>query len=221
MKKFLWCLLIIVAVAAIAYFVAYPLLFRYAEENHPDVLEKLGIAAEEKKEEEVPLMQYGENNAQIEIKEGWVEPEKIVYNPRAVPSVEKDFYALNFPAFQYVQEGNGELNRDMERSYRTEDGVIIYLVYDEKNYIASASLEMEVPKEKFNSTSMNEHIGLYLDFIRVITDREVSSDDKAALLRAFTNMFNDPESKNNTIKINGLSFRIVLDTQAKLIKIEC
>ena len=92
---------------------------------------------------------------------------------------------------------------------------------DDTYYLTSSRIEYGVEKSKFNSPSMNEHIGVFLDYIRIITNKEVSESDKSALLRLFTNVFNDPASKNNTITINDLTFSVSLDMFYNLIILSC
>lgn len=219
MKKVLWWLLILVAIGSIGYFIAYPFLSRYLTENHPEILAKVGIKVEEKKEDESKLSSFNEE-AQIDVKEGWSAPVQFVYVRRDIPSIEKDFYSLGYPQFLYVTDASGGLNQNVEKSFR-EDGALIYLYMDSTYYLDKASIEYAVSRDKFNSVSMNEHIGVYLDFIHVITNKEVSEDDKNALLRVFTNVFNDKETKNNKVKINDLEFSISLDTFYRLIIMEC
>ncbi len=219
MRKFIWCILIVLAVGAIGYFVGYPFLKQYLEENNPEILEKLGIKTEVIIAKETDLPDPIETDP-LEIKSGWTAPEKIEYSARDIPSVENDFYASGFPPFLYVTDDNGQLNQKCEKSFR-DDGALIYLYMNDSYYLTKASIEYEVEKSKFNSTSMNEHIDLYLNFIKIITSREVDEADKNALLRVFTNVFNDPESKNNKVTINGLEFRVSLDTFFRLIVLEC
>lgn len=218
MKKVLWWVLILVAVGSIGYFVAYPFLSKYLTANHPEILARVGIKVEEKKEDDTSLSTYNDGS-QLVVKEGWLAPVEFVYVRRDIPSIEKDFYALGYPQFLYVTDSSGILNQNCEKSYR-EDGALIYLYMDSTHYLDRASIEYGVAKDKFMSVYMNEHIGIFLDFIHVITNKEVSDYDKKVLLRAFTNVFNDQGTRDNKITINDLEFKVSIDPLYCLIILE-
>lgn len=216
MKKLIWAILILAALGAIGYFIGYP----YVVKTHPEWLELIGIQTEKQVEDNIVLAEYNGNDGGLEIKEGWVAPVRYEYARRDIPSIEQEFYALGYPSFLYVTDDQGNLNQLAEKSFR-DDGALIYLYMDDTFYLTEASIEYGVPKNKFNSTSMNEHIGLYTDFIRIITNHEVSEEDKNELLRLFSNIFNNPDSKSNSIEINGLRFTVSLDLFYNLIIMKC
>lgn len=219
MKKAIWCILIIGAIAALAYFIGYPFLRQYLETNHPEILEKVGLKSEKIVAVETNLPQFSDENP-LEVKDGWTVPEQYEYKRRDIPSLEADFYEMGFPPFLYVTDDKGNLNQKREKSFR-DDGTLIYLDMDDSYYLVSASIEYEVPKAKFNSTSTSDYIDLFIKFIQTITNREVSNEDRNGLLRVFTNVFNDSESKNNSITINDLQFTVVLDKFYNLVILKC
>ena len=220
MRKVIWTLMILCAVGVIVYFIGVPYLSSYLRDNHPELLERFGIYVAEAVNDDF-LAAYSDSAEGIAVKEGWTAPEKIEYQARDIPSLEKDFIAVGYPDFRYVMDDMGNLNQKGEKSFREEDGAMVFLYMNDAYYLTSARIEFETPRDKFNSTSMNEHIDLYLDFIRIITSREVTETDKNVLLRVFTNVFNDRESKNNTVSINGLEFQVSLDVFNRLIILEC
>ena len=207
MKKFIFWFLIILSVASIAYFIGYP------------YISKRMTPITDEKETNVNLQELSENSNSF-IKEGWVEPEIFVYQRRDIPSLEADFTAKGYPQFLYVTDEDGKLNQKCEKSFH-EQGMEVYLFMDDTFYLTNARIEYGVQKTKFNSTSMSDNIPPLIDFIQIITNRAVSSEDQNNLLRMFTNLFNDPESKNNTIKINDHDFTIKLDSFYNLIIISC
>lgn len=214
-KKLIWTLLILVALGSIGYFIGYP----YMANNHPELLEKVGIKTEKHVEDNTVLSEYDEK-AGLDVKEGWTAPVKVEYVRRDIPSLEQDFYAAGFPTFLYVTDDNGNLNQQAEKSFR-DDGALIYMYMDDTYYLTNASIEYGVPKNKFNSTATSEYIDLFIDFIRIITNREVSESDRNILLRVFANVFNDSESKNNTVTINDLQFTVTIDKFYNLVILKC
>ena len=216
MRKLIWAILILGALGAIGYFIGYP----YVVNNHPEWLESIGIKTEKQVEDKTVLADYDGKDGQIEVKEGWVAPVRYEYAARDIPTLEQEFYALGYPSFLYVTDDQGNLNKQAEKSFR-DDGALVYLYMDDAFYLTEASIEYGVTKIKFNATSMNEHIGLFIDFIKTITNHEVSEEDKNGLLRLFSNIFNNPESKSNSIEINGLKFTVSLDMFYNLIIMKC
>ena len=90
---------------------------------------------------------------------------------------------------------------------------------DSTYYMTHAKIEVSVKSNEFNSTSVKNHLDSLLSFIKIITDKDVSSEDQNNLLRKFTQAFNDSESK--TIDINGVTFKISLDNFYCLYILEC
>ena len=208
MKKIVFWVLLIISLAAIGYFVGYP----YISKQLKPILSK--------NEKTVELLKPEEKTTESFIQEGWVEPEVVEYQSRNIPDLEKDFYDGGYPLFQYKQNADGSLNKKSERSYH-EDGMMLFLFSNDAGYLTGARIEHGVKKDKFKSTYMSENIPPLLDFIKIITNREVTEEDRNALLRLFTVLFNDPDTKNNKIRINGLDFSVTLDTMQCLIIISC
>ena len=199
MKKFLFWFFLLIALAAIGYFVVYP----YVNENY----------IKPRKADPVEVALTGKENlanSSSLFEEGWVELEVWVYVPRDINSLEKDFQDLGYPPFLYMKDETGNLGRREKSTH--ENGMEVYLTMNETGYLMNAELDYAVDKSRFSSTAMSENIPPFLDFIRIITNKEVSEEDQKLLLRAFTNVFNDSSSKNNTIRINELDFQIAVDS---------
>lgn len=205
MKKFLFWFLLILAIASAAYFIGYP----YISEKFFSVTGK----------EKIDLQSPDVEAANSFIKEGWIEPEVIVYQRRNMPDIEADFYAKGYPQFMYDANPDGSINLKSEKSFH-EDGMGLHLTSDDAGYLTGATIDYGV-NNKFGSTYMSENIPPLLDFIVIITGHEVSEEDQKALLRLFSILFNDPGSKNNRITINGLQFTVSLDVTQKLIILSC
>lgn len=206
MKKVLFWLLFIAAIVSIGYFVGYPLYLEYCT--------PAPVAEEITPLEDVATAQ--ESFAQ----EGWVKIEKFVYQKRDLPSLEADFQAVGYPAFLYMAEDDGSLNKKGEKSFH-EDGMALYLYMNDAYYLDSATMEYSVPVSRFNSTSMDANIPPFYDFVRIITGRELTDEDKDSLMRTFTDVFNETESVVHTVTINDLTFTITLDKFFNLLIISC
>jgi hypothetical protein len=77
MKKNIWILLLLTALASAGWFVGKPVLEKYLAEKQP--AEQLGNA---------------ESAAESFAEEGWVRQEKFTYRRRDIPSLEADFEAI-------------------------------------------------------------------------------------------------------------------------------
>lgn len=206
MKKVLFWLLFVVALGSIGYFVGYPL---YQEYCVPTPVAEVAVPLED-------IGTVQESFAQ----EGWIKIEKFVYQKRDLPSLEADFQAVGYPAFLYMADDDGALNKKGEKSFH-EDGMALYLYMNDAYYLDSASMEYSVPASRFNSTSMDENIPPFYDFVRIVTGRDLTDEDKDSLLRTFTDVFNETESVVHTVTINDLTFTITLDKFFNLLIISC
>ena len=142
------------------------------------------------------------------------------YKRRDIPSVEQEFYAIGYPAFLYITDVQGNLNQRAEKSFR-DDGALLYLYMDDTLYLSAASLEYGVSKNKFNSLSVHEYIDIFSDFISIVTGYSISNADIAGLTRFIQSAFLLPESNEQYITINGLTFSVTLDTYYNLIILQC
>lgn len=199
MKKFLWIFLLFVAVGSLAYFVGYPYYLS-------------SVAVKDKEETTFSLQSLDGVDVEIS-KEGWTKEEKFTYTARDIPSVEQDFYALGYPPFLYASDSNGDIDKSVETSHH-ENGMVATLGMDNKYFVKSGQIEYTVPQDRFNSTAMDKNIAPLCDFVRIITGRAVSEEDRSSLLREFALVFNEKNEKDrttHTIKINDLDFTLGLD----------
>ena len=203
MKKIIWILLLLTALASAGWFVGKPVLEKYLAEKQP--AEQLGNA---------------ESAAESFAEEGWVRQEKFTYRRRDIPSLEADFEAIGYPPFLYLAEKDGTVGRNGEKSYH-EDGMALFLYMDETCYLTHATLEYTVPSGKFNSTAMSGNVLPFCDFAGIITGRELKEEDRELLIREFAELFNDAEHKPRKLKLNDLEFTVSLDSFYMLLVMEC
>ena len=192
MKKIIWLVLILVALASAGWFVGRPVLERFLAERRP--AERLKSADEAKDS-------FAE--------EGWIRQEKVIYRRRDIPSLEKEFEAVGYPPFLYLAEQDGSVGRSGEKSYH-EDGMALFLYMDETWYLTHAKLEYTVPSGKFSSTAMSGNIRPFCE-----------EEDRELLIREFAELFNDAEHKPRKLKLNGLEFTISLDSFYMLLVMAC
>lgn len=208
MKKTLWFLIILLALGTIFYFVGYPALTNYLEEKG--------------KTEEVGTELTGKDQmADSLFQSGWIKQEVYVAHRKDIPTLEQEFYNLGYPNFLYIPGENGGISKDDNSGEKSmhDNGNQVFLYMDSSYYMTHAKIEVTVPSNEFNSTSVKKHLDSLLSFIKIVTDKEVSSEDQNNLLRKFTQAFNDAESK--AIEINGMTFKISLDKFYCLYILEC
>lgn len=208
MKKTLWFLIILLALGTIFYFVGYPALTNYLEEKN--------------KTEETETVLTGKDQMTDSLfQNGWIKPEVYVARRKDIPTLEKEFYSLGYPDFLYIPGENGGISKDDNSGEKSmhENGNQVFLYMDSTYYMTHAKIEVSVKSNEFNSTSVKNHLDSLLSFIKIITDKDISSEDQNNLLRKFTQAFNDSESK--TIDINGVTFKISLDNFYCLYILEC
>ena len=196
MKKALYVLFLLAALGCIIWFVGIPAAREYLS------LESRAMTT--------PLLDATmahESLAEYE----WKREEIIRYTPRPIPDLEADFLGLGYPAFLFLDDGYGQVDRTGEKAVH-EDGMVVYLyMEDGTGYLTSSLLEYSVPQERFSSTAMDQNIQAFLDYASVITGRSIDENTKKELLRAFTELFNDPDKVPRTAMINGLEFTISVD----------
>lgn len=200
MKKALYALLVIAALISLLYFVAYP----YVQEK-----------MQEKKPDNVVLASADGVDGNL-ISDKWEKKEEVVYEKRDYRSIEEDFGRIGYPPFQYLQDGIGAYTTSGEKSIH-ENGMMVYLYMDNDYYLQKALIEYPVPANQFSSIAMDKNIQPFYDFVKIITNHELSQQDKTALIREFTNVFNE-QDEQHSIKINGLEFELSIDTFFKSIK---
>ena len=203
MKKVIWLLLILVALASACWFVGWPVLEQFLAERQP---------ADQLKGADEATDSFAE--------EGWIRQEKFIYRRRDIPSLEKEFEAIGYPPFLYLAEQDGSVGRSGEKSYH-EDGMALFLYMDETWYLTHAKLEYTVPAGKFSSTAMSGNIRPFCDFAGIITGKEIKEEDRELLIRDFAELFNDADHKPRKLKLNGLEFTISLDGFYMLLVMAC
>ena len=210
MKKFLWWILIIVSLLAIGLFVVLPTINNYLDEQ-------------KKAKEEAQSLTGKEQISVSLFKDGWIKEEVYVAQRKDIPTLENDFYALGYPQFLYLPGKNGGISKDDNSGEKSthEDGMQVYLYMDSSYYMTNAKIEVPVNAKSFNSTAIKNYMGPFCDFIKVITNKELSTEDQNNLSRKFAEAFNDAEKKAKKITLNGITFTITLDYFYNLIIMEC
>ena len=208
MKKVLWIIVILLALGTIFYFVCYPALTEYLENKDKLTEEEIALTGKDQMADSL-------------IKNGWEKPEVYVARRKDIPTIEKEFYALGYPDFLYIPGEDGRSSKDNNSGEKSmhDNGNQVFLYMDGTYYMTHAKIEVQVSSSEFNSVSLKNHVDSFTDFIKIVTDRTVSEEDKSLLLRKFTDAFNDSDSKS--IEINGLTFKISLDKFYCLVILEC
>lgn len=204
MKRIIWRALLLIAMAALIYFIGVPAL--------TGILEAAG-----KPEVELISAELAQESQALD---GWVKQVEFTYVKRSIPSLEKEFMTAGYPPFLYLADGVGNLDLKGEKSYH-EDGMAVYLYMDDSYYLERATMEYTVAKKDFSSIQMGKNLPPLVKFIEIITGAELDEEARNQLLRAFTDVFNDSEGKEHMLVLNNLEFRISLERNWCMIILTC
>ena len=197
MKRTAYIVSLFLALAILAVFVVYPAIISYMNNDN--------------KKQQIALASTDKIDTSLSVTE-WKDKEQIIYSARDYRTLEEEFESIGYPPFQYLEDGAGSYTTKGERSVH-EDGMIVELYMDDNYYLKYAKIEYTVPSSRFSSTAMDKNITPFVDFLKIITNHDVSTEQISSLTREYANVFNDKEKENkHQININGLDFTLSIDS---------